>query len=205
MFVYWLTVLYNISGNSKNNSNKKKLAGVLIGIGILFLVTTIVGYFIYLRRKKLRKSGEFWDIYSFLLFFFFFYLDTVNNYKTLSCNSSFLFWFILNFFISSLLAVIYLKKYTLNHKSSTISGRDTTINHEDHIDNNDKESIDLPTFDFSTIANATNNFSPSNKLGEGGYGPVYKVTWLDIVPFNASIISMILIFLGNELMINRVH
>ncbi|KAI4333753.1 hypothetical protein L6164_018522 [Bauhinia variegata] len=39
---------------------------------------------------------------------------------------------------------------------------------------NEKEDIDLPTFDLSTIANATNHFSGSNKLGEGGFGAVYK-------------------------------
>ncbi|XP_050363587.1 receptor-like serine/threonine-protein kinase SD1-8 [Argentina anserina] len=33
---------------------------------------------------------------------------------------------------------------------------------------------DLPLFSFSTIQNATNYFAESNKLGEGGYGPVYK-------------------------------
>ncbi|KAK7401328.1 hypothetical protein VNO78_12721 [Psophocarpus tetragonolobus] len=39
----------------------------------------------------------------------------------------------------------------------------------------EKEDMELSTiFDFSTISNATNNFSPSNKLGEGGFGPVYK-------------------------------
>ncbi|KAG5032928.1 hypothetical protein JHK82_016498 [Glycine max] len=37
-----------------------------------------------------------------------------------------------------------------------------------------KEDIDLPTFSFSVLANATENFSTKNKLGEGGYGPVYK-------------------------------
>ncbi|KAA8526892.1 hypothetical protein F0562_008879 [Nyssa sinensis] len=35
---------------------------------------------------------------------------------------------------------------------------------------------EIPLFDYATIANATNNFSISNKLGEGGFGPVYKVT-----------------------------
>ncbi|KAL6215141.1 hypothetical protein ACLB2K_014572 [Fragaria x ananassa] len=33
---------------------------------------------------------------------------------------------------------------------------------------------DLPLFSFSTIQTATNYFAESNKLREGGYGPVYK-------------------------------
>ncbi|XLT31690.1 hypothetical protein HN873_062982, partial [Arachis hypogaea] len=37
-----------------------------------------------------------------------------------------------------------------------------------------KESMDLPTFDLSTIVCATDQFSSSNELGKGGYGPVYK-------------------------------
>ncbi|KAJ6999635.1 G-type lectin S-receptor-like serine/threonine-protein kinase RKS1 [Populus alba x Populus x berolinensis] len=35
-------------------------------------------------------------------------------------------------------------------------------------------SSDLPLFDLSVIAAATNNFSDANKLGEGGFGSVYK-------------------------------
>jgi hypothetical protein len=31
------------------------------------------------------------------------------------------------------------------------------------------------TLSFSQIKNATDNFSTENKLGEGGFGPVYKV------------------------------
>lgn len=38
------------------------------------------------------------------------------------------------------------------------------------------EENDIQTiFDFSTIDIATNHFSDRNKLGEGGFGPVYKV------------------------------
>ncbi|KAK8675394.1 hypothetical protein V6N13_033461 [Hibiscus sabdariffa] len=33
---------------------------------------------------------------------------------------------------------------------------------------------DLPYFDLTTIAAATNDFSSDNKLGQGGFGPVYK-------------------------------
>ncbi|KAJ0733627.1 putative protein kinase RLK-Pelle-DLSV family [Helianthus annuus] len=37
-----------------------------------------------------------------------------------------------------------------------------------------EEDMEPPIFSFSTIANATANFSSDNKLGEGGVGPVYK-------------------------------
>ncbi|XP_027342923.1 G-type lectin S-receptor-like serine/threonine-protein kinase At4g27290 [Abrus precatorius] len=42
------------------------------------------------------------------------------------------------------------------------------------IDENEKEDLELPMFDLSTIRFATNNFSADNKLGEGGFGAVYK-------------------------------
>ena len=38
-----------------------------------------------------------------------------------------------------------------------------------------EEDLELPLFDMSTITSATNNFSIDNKLGEGGFGSVYKV------------------------------
>jgi len=31
------------------------------------------------------------------------------------------------------------------------------------------------TFSYSELKNATNDFNHENKLGEGGFGPVYKV------------------------------
>ena len=39
----------------------------------------------------------------------------------------------------------------------------------------EKKVFNLPQFSFSSISAATDNFSPANKLGEGGFGPVYKV------------------------------
>ncbi|KAL8157014.1 hypothetical protein AgCh_001932 [Apium graveolens] len=38
----------------------------------------------------------------------------------------------------------------------------------------ERKVFNLPQFSFSSISAATNNFSPVNKLGEGGFGPVYK-------------------------------
>ncbi|CAH9105223.1 unnamed protein product [Cuscuta epithymum] len=37
-----------------------------------------------------------------------------------------------------------------------------------------EKEFELPLYDVSTIARATNNFSSQNKLGEGGFGTVYK-------------------------------
>ena len=34
---------------------------------------------------------------------------------------------------------------------------------------------ELPLFNFEKLASATNNFHLSNKLGQGGFGSVYKV------------------------------
>ncbi|KAK8612548.1 hypothetical protein V6N13_092661 [Hibiscus sabdariffa] len=45
---------------------------------------------------------------------------------------------------------------------------------ENEIDESTRNG-DVPYFDLSTIAAATNNFSSDNKLGQGGFGPVYKV------------------------------
>lgn len=42
------------------------------------------------------------------------------------------------------------------------------LSDEDH-------SGELHHINLATIQSATNNFSRGNKLGEGGFGPVYKV------------------------------
>ncbi|KAF9666876.1 hypothetical protein SADUNF_Sadunf16G0274300 [Salix dunnii] len=42
-------------------------------------------------------------------------------------------------------------------------------------DNCKKENPELQLFDFGTISCSTNNFSHTNKLGQGGFGPVYKL------------------------------
>ncbi|XP_020224548.1 G-type lectin S-receptor-like serine/threonine-protein kinase At4g27290 [Cajanus cajan] len=45
---------------------------------------------------------------------------------------------------------------------------------ENVINEDEKEDLELPMFELSTIISATNNFSADNKLGEGGFGSVYK-------------------------------
>uniref|UniRef100_A0A7N2L336 Apple domain-containing protein n=1 Tax=Quercus lobata TaxID=97700 RepID=A0A7N2L336_QUELO len=52
--------------------------------------------------------------------------------------------------------------------------------------NNDgwDEDMELPIFDLITISNATHNFARYNKLGEGGFGSVYKAweLWIEDKP-----------------------
>ena len=38
-----------------------------------------------------------------------------------------------------------------------------------------KPEVKLPLFSFASVSAATDQFSATNKLGEGGFGPVYKV------------------------------
>ncbi|KHG22921.1 G-type lectin S-receptor-like serine/threonine-protein kinase SD1-1 [Gossypium arboreum] len=46
-------------------------------------------------------------------------------------------------------------------------------------DKDENEDMELAVFEFGTIAQATDSFSFINKLGQGGFGPVYKGTLAD--------------------------
>ena len=39
-----------------------------------------------------------------------------------------------------------------------------------------EEDPEVPLYDLTVIASSTDNFSHKNKLGEGGFGPVFKGT-----------------------------
>jgi hypothetical protein len=54
----------------------------------------------------------------------------------------------------------------------------STYLHESSEFNESTRNSDLPFFDLNIIVAATDNFSVANKLGEGGFGPVYKVVSL---------------------------
>lgn len=43
------------------------------------------------------------------------------------------------------------------------------------VHSSDTETGDLVVFSFADIVTSTNNFIDENKLGQGGFGPVYKV------------------------------
>ncbi|TYG81864.1 hypothetical protein ES288_D01G039600v1 [Gossypium darwinii] len=62
--------------------------------------------------------------------------------------------------------------------------RHKQIKHKSYSENVGESSIgvklqQLPLFNFQELATATNNFHPEKKLGQGGFGPVYKGTLED--------------------------
>ncbi|KAI7981994.1 G-type lectin S-receptor-like serine/threonine-protein kinase [Camellia lanceoleosa] len=69
---------------------------------------------------------------------------------------------------------LYLQK--MKRKNSQLNKEGNLMNNLEQgcTDKSQKEDLELPLFDFAIIANSTSNFSINNKLGEGGFGPVYK-------------------------------
>ncbi|XP_042513407.1 G-type lectin S-receptor-like serine/threonine-protein kinase CES101 [Macadamia integrifolia] len=62
----------------------------------------------------------------------------------------------------------------LNKLNSDIEAAYKNSNASDQQKLRGNKDSELPLFSFSNIESATNNFSTTNKLGEGGFGPVYK-------------------------------
>ena len=73
-------------------------------------------------------------------------------------------WFLYIGFMHSL--ILHSILHFVGYMEHNIEGDET---------NEGQEHLEIPLFDLDTLLNATNNFSSDNKLGEGGFGPVYKV------------------------------
>ncbi|KAI8011071.1 G-type lectin S-receptor-like serine/threonine-protein kinase [Camellia lanceoleosa] len=69
---------------------------------------------------------------------------------------------------------LYLQKK--KRKNSQLNKEGNPMNNLEQgcTDKSQKEDLELPLFDLAVIANSTSNFSINSKLGEGGFGPVYK-------------------------------
>lgn len=51
---------------------------------------------------------------------------------------------------------------------------DNQVKNANNASEQSKKDFDLPLFSYASVSAATSNFSAGNKLGEGGFGPVYK-------------------------------
>ncbi|KAL3508597.1 hypothetical protein ACH5RR_027998 [Cinchona calisaya] len=72
------------------------------------------------------------------------------------------------------LSFIYLWRRKKKHSKLKKQGMPGHIHDKDCTTELVKKDLELPLFELSTIIKATNNFSNHNKLGEGGFGIVYK-------------------------------
>ncbi|KAL2327856.1 hypothetical protein Fmac_021283 [Flemingia macrophylla] len=70
---------------------------------------------------------------------------------------------LLPFVIIFIFTYIYWRKRRLREKSSESKEKKDDC----------EGDLELPFFDFATIVRATNDFSSDNRLGQGGFGPVY--------------------------------
>ncbi|KAI3443789.1 hypothetical protein Pfo_000454 [Paulownia fortunei] len=68
------------------------------------------------------------------------------------------------------------KKELQRQKELTREGTPGSSSRHIHTVESKKEDLELPLYDLATVLKATNYFSPQNKIGEGGFGPVYKGT-----------------------------
>ncbi|KAK0599649.1 hypothetical protein LWI29_007301 [Acer saccharum] len=66
--------------------------------------------------------------------------------------------------------IIFMWKRKVRNQGKTENSQDRGVNTEE----TRKDDNELLTYDLNTIVNATDNFADKNKLGEGGFGPVYK-------------------------------
>ncbi|XP_023874837.2 G-type lectin S-receptor-like serine/threonine-protein kinase At4g27290 isoform X1 [Quercus suber] len=71
--------------------------------------------------------------------------------------------------VSGMLLII---GYYMCRSRTKLKERNEVVGHLNNEGQN--EDLELPFLDLSTIASATDNFEINNKLGEGGFGPVYK-------------------------------
>ncbi|KAF3657997.1 hypothetical protein FXO38_13450 [Capsicum annuum] len=86
-------------------------------------------------------------------------------------------WLVVKAFSVSLITVavlsvlVFLCYYLSRRKKKDkgIGGQDCTSTE------GPKGDLELPFFDLATVAHATDNFSVNKQLGEGGFGPVYKI------------------------------
>ncbi|KAL8241138.1 hypothetical protein R6Q59_014493 [Mikania micrantha] len=76
--------------------------------------------------------------------------------------------------IVCVILAVYLARRKKKRSETTTTPGSVPNNDLNNTNENTKDDTELSSYSISTIAKATNNFSVNNKLGEGGFGPVYK-------------------------------
>jgi len=134
------------------------IIGIAVGIGILILALS--GFSIWKRKRLLSVcNGN---------------TPQKGDMKLISVRKSFAYLHNCNKFIP--LAFVFLcPKPGPQDRSQDFLLNGVVTSKKDYTGERSTDELELPLFDFSTIATATNNFADENKLGEGGFGRVHKV------------------------------
>ncbi|XP_075662567.1 putative inactive G-type lectin S-receptor-like serine/threonine-protein kinase SRK [Castanea sativa] len=74
-----------------------------------------------------------------------------------------------------MLLVDFIGWFTFRMRRAKRRAESSKKSYRDSIGETQKEDLKLPLFDLETVSTATNKFSFQNKIGQGGFGPVYKV------------------------------
>lgn len=66
------------------------------------------------------------------------------------------------------------------------------------LENEFKKTQDLKLFNYTLLLSASNDFSIENKLGQGGFGAVYKVIWNHwvCIMYKFDLLNDIIVFVG---------
>ncbi|KAM3702535.1 hypothetical protein ACB098_04G033000 [Castanea mollissima] len=73
-----------------------------------------------------------------------------------------------------MLLVDFIGWFTFRMRRAKRRAESSKKSYRDSIGETQKEDLKLPLFDLETVSTATNKFSFQNKIGQGGFGPVYK-------------------------------
>lgn len=115
------------------------------------------------KEDKKSKRSEYIIIFNYVLVF-----------EDCKLNSITLYGLIYGLMLNSLLTAIQESKNSFHDPGSRgLAARNA-------LELSQGSDLELPLLDLGTIASATENFSADNKLGEGGFGPVYKVISVSI-------------------------
>ena len=156
-------------GNRSDGVTKKVVMGVGIAIAAAVILAGLI-IVVILKRKDsspIRRGGRSLDQRGMLFAFSVSWLVHLISCMCV-CSS-----------VRLLKPWLYMtvSRTGTNERSQEIllSGQIITSKRDYSGESKNADDLELPLFDLHTMAVATNNFSDANKLGQGGFGRVYKV------------------------------